>query len=294
MIALGLPDLLDRLASETDDVNDSGTYQSDSADGRVGRARAIRALDRAQTQEYMRLRGDRVEMTPFKQEITITVDSSDSERYPTTPRTREVMRVFDNNETTYRALPVYRTGGYGYVVEEGGRAIRLRNVNSPQTPMKAWVIQAPPAFAEAKNSGTSATTIVFPASPTLGTTDTSNDYYVGARVCNLSDGQIRTITDYVGSTRTATVATWDSTPTASTAYCIMFDLPEIMVESVVLRAALSIARVDRVLEKSLGDIRAAYDHAYRDARSALEKMNTAGVHGVRQSWNVDLHRGRYP
>ena len=271
-----VPDLLLRLATELDDP-----ALSDAATGRIGITRSIRALDSASNQEYMRLRGDCGDMMPFKQTVTLTADSNDTDRYPLPPRVRETIR-FAQGATPITPLNVYNTNGSGFVMEEGGRALRKRNLE-PSGTISAWVIQTPCKLAMGAASNYTATTVVFQATPTIGTIEIQNDYYNGARVCSMLDGQIRTITDYVGSTRTATVATWDSTPSTTSQYCIMFDMPDVVAESVVLRAAVQIARSDKVLKDSLPDIKAAYAAAHRDARVLVDKMNR-GRQKIPRAW----------
>ncbi len=72
------------------------------------------------------------------------------------------------------------------------------------------------------------TTIVFPATPDLGLLHNEDDYYNNAKVKVISAttgaGQTVTITDYVGSTRTATVA-WPVTPTGTVVYNIECEIP---------------------------------------------------------------------
>ena len=74
------------------------------------------------------------------------------------------------------------------------------------------------------------TTIVFPETPDLGRVSNEDDYYNGSTVRIISGtnaGQRAVITDYVGSTRTATVASWPGgTPAGTIVYEIVCDIPE--------------------------------------------------------------------
>jgi len=79
-------------------------------------------------------------------------------------------------------------------------------------------------------SAAASTSITLASTPSIGLTSNENDYYNGATVKIISAttgaGQSRVITDYVGSTRVATVATWDVTPTGTIVYDIVCDIPE--------------------------------------------------------------------
>lgn len=274
MVPGSIDDLLLRVATELDDPD-----LTSAADGRITRTRAIRALDAASRQEFLRLRGDSGAMLPFKQEVILTVDSSDSDRYALPPRSREVIGLFEGSSAV-TPLGTYSTSVSGFVVEEGCRAIRKRNYD-PSSTISAWVIQEPCSLSMAKASGAAATSITFPSTATIGTVQEVDDYYNGARVCTILDGEIRTITDYVGTTRVSTVATWGSTPTNASTYTVMFDLPEIMISPVVLRAALILSRVDKVVHDSVPQMEKMYMAAHRDARVVLDKSNRGLMKGLR-------------
>lgn len=70
-----------------------------------------------------------------------------------------------------------------------------------------------------------ASTITLASSPTVGSTSGLDDYYNGSEIEIVSGtgaGQVRRISDYVGSTRVATVDTaWDTTPTAASVYSLL-------------------------------------------------------------------------
>ena len=74
-----------------------------------------------------------------------------------------------------------------------------------------------------------ATSLTLASTPSLGNTSNEDDYYNGATVRIISAdagaGQTRKITDYVGSTRVATVDTWDVTPTGVFVYDVVCDIP---------------------------------------------------------------------
>lgn len=93
-----------------------------------------------------------------------------------------------------------------------------------------------------------ATNIIFPETPDLGRVSNEDDYYNGATVkiisSTLGAGQRVKITDYAGSTRTATVA-WPTTPTGTIVYEIVCDIPEQYHEAVYLYAAILAGISDR-------------------------------------------------
>ena len=85
-------------------------------------------------------------------------------------------------------------------------------------------------------SGTPSTTeVILPATPTLGTTSTENDYYNGATI--RIAGVKSKITDYVGSTRACTVA-FTVAPAISAVYDIVCDIPEQHHEAICIYAAI--------------------------------------------------------
>lgn len=71
------------------------------------------------------------------------------------------------------------------------------------------------------------TTITLMETPTYGETSVEDDYYNGTTieiVSGTGSGQKKAITDYVGSTRVATVA-WDTAPSTDSVYNIVCDIP---------------------------------------------------------------------
>ena len=78
-------------------------------------------------------------------------------------------------------------------------------------------------------AGTNATTVVL-ADPTLiGVVETSDDYYKNATIVGVSGpgaGEEQVVTGYVGSTKTATTATWAEPLTVNSIYEIKCELPE--------------------------------------------------------------------
>jgi hypothetical protein len=85
----------------------------------------------------------------------------------------------------------------------------------------------PPKIRSSTAQAGAATTITLDASA-----DPRDDYYVGAKIFIYSGtgiGQIRTITDYVGSTKVATVGTWTVNPNSTSIFSTLIhdDFPEI-------------------------------------------------------------------
>lgn len=101
-------------------------------------------------------------------------------------------------------------------------------------------------------SSATASTIVFPATPDLGTLHIEDDYYNNAKVKIVSAtagaGQTRKITDYVGSTRTATVA-FSPTPTGTIVYSIECEIPEEYHPAVAMYAAI----ISKVVDEDQAD-----------------------------------------
>jgi len=86
-----------------------------------------------------------------------------------------------------------------------------------------------PKLHRGKPDAIGATTITLASTPLIGTVETGDDYYNHATVMILSGtgiGQEREITDYVGSTKVATVAAWTVEPDTSSVYEIKCELPE--------------------------------------------------------------------
>lgn len=123
------------------------------------------------------------------------------------------------------------------------------------------------------------------------TADPRDDYYNGERIFIVSgrgEGQFRTITDYVGSTRTATVAAWDTTPDTTSLYSLLIheDFPEIFHELIPLYAT----KCAFGKERSRGIIKTFDDTRLKelesDFRSFIEDRTTARKGTV--PWHPEL------
>jgi len=217
----------------------------------------------------------------WKQEVTLTVDSADSDRYPLPPRTRQVIKLKDTNGDL-NPLGTYRSSS-GYVLEEGARTARLRSYTVVGS-LKAWIIQEPVNISASTVDASAGTnTITLVASPSVGSTVVQDDYYNGAWLTIASGdgvGEIKRIRDYDGGTQVATLDTaWTTPPTVAGAsvYSIMTDLPQAAVMAQVLRAALLVMRTDEVMQEFRGTIMEDYAAAHRDALVLLNNANMPKV-----------------
>ena len=90
------------------------------------------------------------------------------------------------------------------------------------------------------------TTVVLAATPSYGETSLENDYYNGATLeivsATAGSNQTAVITDYTGSTRTATV-TFTTTPTGTIVYNVVSDMPEEFMSEGLIQG--TIAKVSR-------------------------------------------------
>ena len=107
--------------------------------------------------------------------------------------------------------------------------IRDQTLELPNAPagniFRIWYCQRPTSLFYGTSAGSGATTVTFPATATYGEVRIDNDYYIGMRICYA--GQIRKITDYVGSTKIATINTaWTSQPTTTGTISLISPLPD--------------------------------------------------------------------
>jgi len=90
---------------------------------------------------------------------------------------------------------------------------------------RVWYTRRPVGLFYGTVSGTcSSTTVLFPTTPTCGVRHLVDDYYNGM-FCEVND-EVRKISDYVTSTKTATVeSAWLTTPTADDTVSLISSLP---------------------------------------------------------------------
>lgn len=140
----------------------------------------------------------------------------------------------------------------------------------------AWFIPTHGNMVEGLASAATTTTLsLFAGDPTwaatYGKVSPRDDYYNGMRLYIASGagaGQIRTITDYAGSTRTCTVDTWDTTPDTTSVACILCPVPEDHHPMVPLRAAMLMSAKNRNRKKDLTDLY----YGYAGARGAFFEL----------------------
>ena len=82
--------------------------------------------------------------------------------------------------------------------------------------LRVWYTRRPVGFFYGLvGAGSTTLTVTFPATPVMGELIPQNDYYNGMKV--YVNGQIRRITDYVASTKVATITpAWTTTPVETT------------------------------------------------------------------------------
>lgn len=104
-----------------------------------------------------------------------------------------------------------------------GKYLELPNKTNSAT-IRVWYVRRPTGLFYGTVAAGSSTTVTFPATPTAGEVIQEDDYYNGMSV--YVGGQTREITDYVGSTRVATVdSAWSTTPTTSDTVELISPLP---------------------------------------------------------------------
>jgi hypothetical protein len=119
-------------------------------------------------------------------------------------------------------------------------------------------------------STATSTSITLATTPSIGLTSNEDDYYNGATIKIISGttgaGESRVITDYVGSTRVATVAAWTVTPTGTIVYNIECDIPQQYHPAIPLYAAILAKASD---EDSIAQIKPLHDEWVRQLVNGL-------------------------
>lgn len=290
VIESGLPDLLHEIGTELHDLT-----LTEADDGRISRDWAARTFETAVREVFRRLRRDGIDPLQFKQEFSLTEDSSDSYLYPLNRRVRQIIRVYDdNNQTTesgytnYWPVSTYDSMELGWVLEPGG--IRLRGEPTIIGTLKAWVIQTPIRQSYGEATSATSTGLVLQASADIGVSSKEPNYYIGSRVgiesASTGVGEVRRVTAYDESTRTCTVAAWTATPTGTIKYSFLLDLPDCMQRAVVLRAALLILRADKAIDREMDDVAAAYIEAYESGKSLLKDAKVSYLPQFREVFDA--------
>lgn len=140
---------------------------------------------------------------------------------------------------------------------------------------KLWYIKRMAELHQGTADSVTSSTIVFPETPNLGAVSNEDDYYNGARLkitsATTNAGQTVEITDYVASTRTATVSWTSGTPTGTIKYSILSEIPEDYEELVTIRTALNASIKDKDSE-AYGLVAGKYNELERDMITGLSRM----------------------
>jgi hypothetical protein len=285
-VEAGLPDLLYQLGGEIHDLS-----LTESADGdRITQAWAVRALDIAQRDVFRRLLKDKVDpdrLNPYT--FTLTVDPNDSSRYKLPYKARQILWLKDSNDTYFDALDTSELGGSGYMFQ--GNGVYFTDSVSITGSLSARVIcnPVPLSYGQAA-ANTGSTSVVLDATPNIGENVTEANSYVGCYIAMESGGAVgetRRITAFNTSTRACTVAAFSSAPAADDYYTIMMDVPAVMSEAVVRRAALILMRSDEALSTMAGPkgmqlMAADYERAYQEGRRALAQGSYGHIQQIRR------------
>jgi hypothetical protein len=257
-----------------------------SADGRIATARAAANINMARRQLLREFLTKGVAETHFATRVEIATDSSDSYVHTLPPRVTRVQAIVgsvDNGDPVYEGVYSRLRDKIGYLVEP--RKIRWFGRTRPTETLYAVTIDEPVAMSRGTAVAGSTTTITLASSASVGRTIEDDDYYNGARVYIVSgtgSGQTGNITDYVGSTRVAT-ATFSTAPDITSVYTIMDELPIVMADAVVLRAAVNISRTDASMDHALARFLGEYERSEKSALGNLRLPSTSIVAGTRRA-----------
>jgi len=198
----------------------------------VDDAQLMRAVNRAQARLAREMYA--TNEGAFAYNYNFDIDSSAS--YVLPPRIRKIQYV------EYQGA----SGEGWYTVKPAN--IRDRDGYSSETDLlttgtiRIFYTRYLPDLAYGTVAGLSATTLTLPATAAYGTISRIDDYYNGAWVEIVSgtgSWAERRITDYVGSTRVATVAAWDTNPDTSSIFNIKCELPVDFIYSGLISGAAS-------------------------------------------------------
>jgi len=219
-------------------------------------------------------------------DITIT---SGTETY-TLPANTLKIRLIEregvaSTETDRELFPISMTDKFRYSNANGyfsylnssefyyiwGNTIGIKPEPNTAGTRKIWYIKKLPDLSYGTAAAAASTTITLAATPSLGTTSNVDDYYNGSSVYIVSAstgaGQTVKITDYVGSTRVATVETFGTTPTGTIVYDIVCEIPESHHKFLVLDAALNACLRD--------DEAGRYEKIEKEREKHLDNMTKA-------------------
>lgn len=176
---------------------------------------------------------------------------------------------FTHRAANLRNIYPYNMGAY-----IKGRRLGITPVPSGALAVRLWYVGASPDMHYGTLASATSTTAVLDATPDFGITSSSDDFYVDAEIVTTGgtgSGQQEYITDYVGSTRTASVA-WGATPDATTTYEILSSLAPQDMELLMLDTIRRMCAIDTESAKAWGAMYGAdRDQLYNEFRRAYSK-----------------------
>lgn len=114
--------------------------------------------------------------------------------------------------------------------------------------LRVWYTRRPVGLFYGTVAAGAASTVTFPASPTAGEVSNEDDYYNGMKIYINGPGaatgfDVRTISDYVGSTRVATVSSaFTDTPTTADTIELLSPMPE-RLHKLIVKVAVRLHKV---------------------------------------------------
>lgn len=224
---------LDRILEKTRFQSSQNTYSSSMSE-----AVEVSFIDDAQDLIATRLLEYRPDMLSTYVDISLT----GAERYylpDSVPYEVEQVLFAENITDTSSPLPSIPTDWWDrlsfinneIIPEDEVWSIRDKYIEFPRKPTgetwRIWLSRKPTGLLSGTAAGGSSTTIIFPTTNSYGDTILKDDYYIGMSVyCN---NEVKLITDYVSSTKTATVSgTWTTTPTNAHSMSLISSLPTVL------------------------------------------------------------------
>jgi len=197
-------------------------------------------LDNAQDLLYRKIRQLRPSLLAHYYTLPLTGASEYALPFMSPTNYCEILMVVDATDTTSMADTVATYWSDRMLWQEGmvesGRvvySIRDKIIELPQknsgVTLRIWYARKPVGLLYGTvGSGSTSTTIVFPTTPTAPTSGVpvpKDDYYNG--MCVECNSEVFPITDYVTSTKTATIdGTWLTTPLNTHTMSLISPLPE--------------------------------------------------------------------
>lgn len=144
--------------------------------------------------------------------------------------------------------------------------------------VRVWYTRRPVGLFYGTAAAGAATSVTFPATPTIGELIPETDYYVGMRVCCAN--QVRTITAYNATTRVATVdSAWTTNPSSSTEVSLVSPLPKRYHPLIV---DLAVRRIKVAVDDDDSMIRAAITEDVTLMNSRLSKQQVQTPEYIRK------------